>query len=101
VEILDFISLIYSMDYLAIFLLTFISAFLIIVHVPYFPILMTQVLTTNLDPNFIAFYGAIEAITAKSIIYLISYYGTSISNIKRNFNPDDYPETFRIIKKYG
>jgi membrane protein DedA with SNARE-associated domain len=101
VELLDIISLIYSMDYLAIFLLTFISAILIIVPVPYFPILMTAVLITNLDPNFVAFYGAIGAITAKSIIYLISYYGTSISNSKRNFNPDDYPETFRIIKKYG
>jgi membrane protein YqaA with SNARE-associated domain len=101
VEILDIFSLIYGMDYLAIFLLTFISAILIIVPVPYFPILMTAVLTTKLDPNFIAFYGAIGAITAKSFIYLISYYGTSISNIKKNFIPDDYPETFRIIKKYG
>ena len=98
-EILDIISLIYSMDYLEIFLLTFISAILIIVPVPYFPILMTAVLTTNLDPNFIAFYGAIGVITAKSIINLISYYGTSISNLKRNFHPEDYTETFRIIKK--
>jgi membrane protein DedA with SNARE-associated domain len=101
VELLDIISLNYGLDYLAIFLLTFISAILIIVPVPYFPILMAAVLITNLDPNFVAFYGAIGSITAKPIIYLISYYGTSISNSKRNFNPDDYPETFRIIKKYG
>ena len=46
-------------------------------------------------------YGALGAVTAKSIIYLISYYGANASRLKRNFNPHDYPETFRIIRKYG
>jgi membrane protein DedA with SNARE-associated domain len=100
-EILDIISFIYGMDYAAIFLLTFISAILIIVPVPYFPVLMAAVLVTHLDPNLIALYGALGAVTAKSIIYLISYYGTNVSKIKRNFNPHDYPETYRVIRKYG
>ena len=100
-EILNIIPFIHGMDYIAIFLLTFISAILIIVPVPYFPVLMAAVLVTQLDPNLIALYGALGAVTAKSIIYLISYYGTNISKIKGNFNPHDYPETFRTIRKYG
>jgi membrane protein DedA with SNARE-associated domain len=101
VGILNIIPFIYGMDYIAIFLLTFISAILIIVPVPYFPVLIAAVLVTNLDPNLIALYGALGAVTAKSIIYLISYYGANASRLKRNFNPHDYPETFRIIRKYG
>ena len=89
------------MDYLAIFLLTFISAVLIIVPIPYFPILMTAVLVTDLDPNLIVLFGALGAVSAKSIIYMISYYGTNIGNLKRNFNSTDYPETYRILRKYG
>ncbi|MDN5846208.1 MAG: VTT domain-containing protein [Candidatus Nitrosocosmicus sp.] len=89
------------MDYLAIFLLTFISAVLIIVPIPYFPILMTAVLVTNLDPNLIVLFGAFGAVSAKSIVYMISYYGTNIGNLKRNFNSEDYPETYRILRKYG
>jgi len=99
--VLNIIPFIYGMDYIAIFLLTFISAILIIVPVPYFPVLMAAILVTNLDPNLIALYGALGAVTAKSIIYLISYYGTNASRLKRNFNPHDYPETFRIIRKFG
>jgi len=41
------------------------------------------------------------AVSAKSIIYMISYYGTNIGNLKRNFNSEDYPETYRILRKYG
>ena len=89
------------MDYLAIFLLTFISAVLIFVPIPYFPILMTAVLVTDLDPNLIILFGALGAVTAKSIIYMISYYGTNIGNLKRNFNSADYPETYRVLRKYG
>ena len=89
------------MDYLAIFLLTFISAVLIIVPIPYFPLLMTAVLVTDLDPNLIVLFGALGAVSAKSIIYMISYYGTNIGNLKRNFNSEDYPETYRILRKYG
>ena len=89
------------MDYLAIFLLTFISALLIIVPIPYFPILMTAVLVTDLDPNLIVLFGALGAVSAKSIVYMISYYGTNIGNLKRNFNSVDYPETYRILRKYG
>ncbi|WP_458745167.1 DedA family protein [Candidatus Nitrosocosmicus sp. T] len=90
-----------GMDYLAIFLLTFISAVLIIVPIPYFPILMTAVLVTNLDPNLIILFGALGAVSAKSIVYMASYYGTNIGNLKRNFNSEDYPETYRILRKYG
>ena len=89
------------MDYLAIFLLTFISALLIIVPIPYFPILITAVLVTDLDPNLIVLFGALGAVSAKSIVYMISYYGTNIGNLKRNFNSEDYPETYRILRKYG
>ena len=89
------------MDYLAIFLLTFISALLIIVPIPYFPILMTAVLVTDLDPNLIVLFGALGAVSAKSIVYMISYYGTNIGDLKRNFNSVDYPETYRILRKYG
>jgi len=100
-EIFDFIRFIEGMDYLAIFLLTFISAVLIIVPIPYFPILMTAVLVTDLDPNLIVLFGALGAVSAKSIVYMISYYGTNIGNLKRNFNSEDYPETYRILRKYG
>ena len=88
-EIFDFIHFIEGMDYLAIFLLTFISAVLIFVPIPYFPILMTAVLVTDLDPNLIILFGALGAVSAKSIIYMISYYGTNIGNLKRNFNSAD------------
>jgi membrane protein DedA with SNARE-associated domain len=100
-EVFDFIHFIEGMDYLVIFLLTFISAVLIIVPIPYFPILMTAVLVTNLDPNLIILFGALGAVSAKSIVYMISYYGTNIGNLKRNFNSEDYPETYRILRKYG
>ena len=100
-EVFDFIHFIEGMDYFAIFLLTFISAVLIIVPIPYFPILMTAVLVTNLDPNLIILFGALGAVSAKSIVYMISYYGTNIGNLKRNFNSEDYPETYRILRKYG
>jgi membrane protein DedA with SNARE-associated domain len=100
-EVFDFMHFIEGMDYLAIFLLTFISAVLIIVPIPYFPILMTAVLVTNLDPNLIILFGALGAVSAKSIVYMASYYGTNIGNLKRNFNSEDYPETYRILRKYG
>jgi membrane protein DedA with SNARE-associated domain len=99
--VLDIINFISTMDYFAISLLTFISAVLIVVPVPYFPILITAALVTKLDPNLIALSGAIGAVAAKSLIYLISYYGTNITKAKRNFNYNDYPVTFRIIKRYG
>lgn len=100
-QVFDLIQLIQGMDYSAIFLLTFVSAILIVVPIPYFPVLMTAVLVTDLNPNLIILYGALGAVTAKSIVYMISYYGTNIGNLKRNFNAKDYPETFRILKKYG
>lgn len=100
-QVFDLIQLIQGLDYSAIFLLTFVSAILIVVPIPYFPVLMTAVLVTDLNPNLIIFYGALGAVTAKSIVYMISYYGTNIGNLKRNFNAKDYPETFRILKKYG
>lgn len=100
-EVLNLIQLIQGLDYSAIFLLTFISAILIVVPIPYFPILMTAALVTNLDPNLIIIFGALGAVTAKSIIYLISYYGPNIDNVKRNFDSKEYPETYRILKKYG
>jgi membrane protein DedA with SNARE-associated domain len=100
-EIFNLIQLIQGLDYSAIFLLTFISAILIVVPIPYFPILMTAVLVTSLDPNLIIIIGALGAVTAKSIVYLISYYGTNTNRIKRNFDSQEYPETFRFLKKYG
>lgn len=100
-QVFDLIQLIQGLDYSAIFLLTFVSAILIIVPIPYFPVLMTAVLVTDLDPNLIILYGALGAVTAKSIVYMISYYGTNIGNLKRNFNAKEYPETSRIIRKYG
>jgi len=100
-QVFDLIQLIQGLDYSAIFLLTFVSAILIVVPIPYFPVLMTAVLVTDLNPNLIILYGALGAVTAKSIVYMISYYGTNIGNLKRNFNTKDYPETFRILKKYG
>ncbi len=100
-QVLDLMQLIQGLDYSAIFLLTFVSAILIVVPIPYFPVLMTAVLVTDLNPNLIILYGALGAVTAKSIVYMISYYGTNIGNLKRNFNAKDYPETFRILKKYG
>jgi membrane protein DedA with SNARE-associated domain len=99
--VLDIINFISTMDYLAILLLTFISAVLIVVPVPYFPILITAALVTQLDPHLIALYGAIGAVAAKSLIYLISYYGTDLTRAKGNFNFNEYPITFRIIKRYG
>lgn len=99
-EIFNLIQLLQGLDYSAIFLLTFISAILIVVPIPYFPILMTAALVTSLDPNFIIIIGALGAVTAKSIVYLISYYGTNNNSIKRNFDSKEYPETFRILKKY-
>jgi membrane protein DedA with SNARE-associated domain len=100
-QVVDLIQLIQGLDYSAIFLLTFVSAILIIVPIPYFPVLMTAVLATDLDPNAIILYGALGAVTAKSIVYMISYYGTNFDNLKKNFNAKEYPETFRILKKYG
>lgn len=100
-QVFDLIQLIQGLDYSAIYLLTFVSAILIVVPIPYFPVLMTAVLVTDLNPNLIILYGALGAVTAKSIVYMISYYGTNIGNLKRNFNAKDYPETFRILKKYG
>ncbi|VFJ14033.1 YqaA family protein [Candidatus Nitrosocosmicus franklandus] len=100
-QVFDLIELIQGLDYSAIFLLTFVSAILIIVPIPYFPVLMTAVLVTDLDPNAIILIGALGAVTAKSIVYMISYYGANIGNLKRNFNEEEYPETFRILKKYG
>lgn len=100
-QILDIIYFIQGMDYFAIFLLTFISAVLVIFPVPYFPILITAILVTNLDPNIIAIVGAIGAVLAKSIIYMISYYGSNIKKISKKFDPKDYPVTMRTFKKYG
>lgn len=100
-EVVSLVQLIQGLDYSAIFLLTFVSAILIVVPIPYFPILMTAVLVTSLDPNFIIIFGALGAVTAKTIVYLISYYGTNINSIKKNIDSKEYPETFRILTKYG
>jgi membrane protein DedA with SNARE-associated domain len=99
--VLDIINFISTLDYFAILLLTFISAVLIVVPVPYFPILITAALVTQLDPHLVALSGAIGAVAAKSLIYLISYYGTRLNKAKEKFNLNDYPITFKIIKRYG
>jgi membrane protein DedA with SNARE-associated domain len=102
VGILDIVSFVSSIDYFAVFILTFVSAVLIFVPIPYFPILMTAVLVTDLDPNWIALYGALGAVAAKTIVFLLSYYGSGISKPrKRPFNPEDYPETLKTVRKYG
>ncbi|MDQ4072662.1 MAG: VTT domain-containing protein [Thermoproteota archaeon] len=102
IGILDVVSFISNIDYFAVFILTFVSAVLIFVPIPYFPILMTAVLVTSLDPNWIALYGALGAVAAKTIVFLLSYYGSIVSKPrKRQFNPEDYPETLKTIRKYG
>lgn len=100
-QITDIFLFFDGLTYLSVFLFTFVSAIFIFIPIPYFPILVTAVLSTDLDPNLIAIFGALGALCAKSIIYMISYYGVNLFRKEDDFSPEKYPETFRIIRKYG
>lgn len=87
-----------SLGYFDIFILSLFSSIIIFIPIPYIPILVAASFNNNLDPNIIAVISALGITFGRTLIFILSYYGTRILNnrIKKNTLP-----LKRLIKKYG
>ena len=84
--------------YIGILLISFLGSIIVFIPVPYFPVLVTAALNKQLDPHILALSSAIGAVTAKMIIFYLSYYGRNIlsNKTKRRILPLQ-----RVLSKYG
>ena len=75
-----------SFGYLGILLISFIGSIIVFIPVPYIPILVTAAFNKHLDLNIISLSSTTGAVTAKIIIFYVSYYGNNILNVKTKNN---------------
>jgi membrane protein DedA with SNARE-associated domain len=84
--------------YLGILSISFIISILIFIPIPYFPIPFIAAFNKNLDPHLISLAGTIGAVSAKMIIFYLSYYGRNIlgNKTKKRMFPLQ-----KLLSKYG
>jgi membrane protein DedA with SNARE-associated domain len=94
----DIFALYEGLGYLGVLVISFIGSIIVFIPVPYFPVLVTATLNSNLDPHIIALSSAVGAVAAKMIIFYGSYYGRNIlsSKTKKRIMPLQ-----RLLGKYG
>jgi len=87
-----------ELGYLGILIISFIGSIIVFVPIPYFPILVTAAFNPKFDPHIIALVSAIGTVAAKTIIFLVSYYGRKIlsDNTKKRMLPLQ-----RLVSRYG
>ena len=87
-----------QLGYLGILLVSFVFSIIPFVPVPYFPLLITATFNPRFDPNIIALSSAIGAVSAKTVIFLVSYYGRKIlsDKTKKRMLPLQ-----KLVSRYG
>jgi membrane protein DedA with SNARE-associated domain len=87
-----------ELGYLGILIISFIGSIIVFVPVPYFPILVTASFNPKFDPHMIALVSAVGTVAAKTIIFLVSYYGRKVlsDKTKKRMLPLQ-----RLVSRYG
>ena len=87
-----------ELGYLGILLVSFVSSIIPFIPVPYFPILITATFNPRFDPNIIALSSAIGTVAAKTVIFMVSYYGRKIlsDKTKKRMLPLQ-----KLVSRYG
>jgi membrane protein DedA with SNARE-associated domain len=87
-----------ELGYLGILIISFIGSIIVFVPIPYFPILVTASFNPKFDPHMIALVSAVGTVAAKTIIFLVSYYGRKVlsDKTKKRMLPLQ-----RLVSRYG
>jgi membrane protein DedA with SNARE-associated domain len=87
-----------ELGYLGILIISFVGSIIVFVPVPYFPILVTASFNPKFDPHMIALVSAVGTVAAKTIIFLVSYYGRKVlsDKTKKRMLPLQ-----RLVSRYG
>ena len=87
-----------ELGYIGILIISFIASIIPFIPIPYFPLLITATFNPKFDPNVIALSSAIGTVAAKTIIFLVSYYGRKIlsSKTKKRMLPLQ-----KLVSRYG
>jgi membrane protein DedA with SNARE-associated domain len=98
VDISDLFPFDPELGYLGILIISFIGSIIVFVPIPYFPILVTASFNPKFDPHMIALASAVGTVAAKTIIFLVSYYGRKIlsDKTKKRMLPLQ-----RLVSRYG
>jgi len=87
-----------ELGYLGILVVSFVFSIIPFIPVPYFPLLITATFNSRFDPHMIALSSAIGTVAAKTVIFLVSYYGRKIlsDNTKKRMLPLQ-----KLVSRYG
>ena len=94
----DLFAFFEGFGYLGILLISFIGSIIVFIPVPYLPILVTAAFNKHLDLNIISLSSTTGAVTAKIIIFYVSYYGNNILNVKTK---NRILPLQRLLSRYG
>jgi membrane protein YqaA with SNARE-associated domain len=97
-SLLSFLS---QTGYLGIFSISFVGSIIIFLPPVYYPFLIAAALDKNLDPHIIAFTSAIGIVSAKLIIYRLSYFGHVILQREKTKKSKIMAIIQRFVIKYG
>jgi membrane protein YqaA with SNARE-associated domain len=87
--------------YLGIFSISFVGSIIIFLPPFYYPFLIAAALDKNLDPHVIAFTSAIGIVSAKLIIYRLSYFGHRFLQREKIKKSKIMAIIQRFVIKYG
>ena len=87
-----------ELGYVGILVLSFVFSIIPFIPVPYFPLLITATFNPRFDPNMIALSSAVGSVAAKTVIFLVSYYGRNIlsDGTKKRMLPLQ-----KLVSRYG
>jgi membrane protein YqaA with SNARE-associated domain len=97
-SLLSFLS---QTGYLGIFSISFVGSIIIFLPPFYYPFLIAAELDKNLDPHVIAFTSAIGIVSAKLIIYRLSYFGHIILQREKIKKSKIMANIQKFVIKYG
>jgi membrane protein YqaA with SNARE-associated domain len=95
------LSFLNQTGYLGIFSISFLGSIIIFLPPFYYPFLIAAALDKNLDPNIIAFTSAIGIVSAKLIIYRLSYFGHIILQREKIKKSKIMTNIQKFVIKYG
>ena len=87
-----------QLGYIGILIISFVASLVPFIPIPYFPLLITASFNSNFNPHVISLVSAAGVVAAKTIIFLISYYGRKIlsDKTKQRMRPLQ-----NLVSKYG
>jgi membrane protein DedA with SNARE-associated domain len=87
-----------QLGYIGILIISFVASLVPFIPIPYFPLLITASFNSNFNPHVISLVSAAGVVAAKTIIFLISYYGRKIlsDKTKQRMRPLQ-----NLVSRYG